>query len=293
MFGYIRPQKPDLLVREYEEYSGIYCTLCRRLGKDFGPAARLVLNYDCTFYAILLLAVTNENELKFRKGRCVVNPLKKCFFCPEDNAALASASALTVILAYFKLRDNIADSGFFRSVPYRLIFPSFFFRNRSAARKFPDLEQTVSFAIAEQNRLELAQSSEIDACAEPTANMLAQIFERNSSGAEKRVLHELGYYLGRWTYLIDAVDDLAKDVSQKTFNPFIKRFHLSGESTEQNFAEARSYANEVLNGTLAKLGAAANLLECGQFGPIIHNIVFLGLPHMQKERLFAKENGDV
>lgn len=293
MFGYIRPQKPDLLVREYEEYGGVYCTLCRRLGKDFGPAARLVLNYDCTFYAILLLAVAGENKMKFHKGRCVVNPLKKCVFCPEDSEALACASALTVMLAYFKLRDNIADSGFFRSLLYRLVFPSFFFRNRKAAKIFPDLEEIVSSAIAEQSQLEFAQSSEIDACAEPTAEMLARIFERNSSGAEKRVLYELGYYLGRWTYLIDAADDLEKDVCRKNFNPFVAKFHLGRKSTEQNFAEARGYANEVLNGTLAKLGAAANLLECACFGPIIHNIIFLGMPHMQKERLFAKENGNV
>ena len=53
MFGYVRPHKQELLVREFEQYKGAYCQLCRQLGKDYGWTARLTLSYDCTFYALL------------------------------------------------------------------------------------------------------------------------------------------------------------------------------------------------------------------------------------------------
>ena len=294
LFGYIRPQKSELLVREFEEYRAVYCALCRRLGKDFGPAARLVLNYDCTFYAIVMLTVSGKENPGFRQGRCVVNPLKKCGFCVESGGEFAAASALTVILAYYKVRDDIADSGFWKSLLFRILYPIFSFMHRNAARKFPRLEKAAADTMKEQALVEQSEVSGIDRSAEPTAQMLANVFEQTGGeGNMQRVLHEMGYYLGRWTYLMDAADDMGKDIRHKTFNPFVLRFRLTESSTREALDAARDYANETLNGTLAKLGAAANLLEQGSFGSLIHNIVFLGLPMMQKERLYKKESGNV
>lgn len=51
MFGYVRPYKDEMKVREYEQYKGIYCGLCRALGKEYGIFTRLTLSYDCTFFA--------------------------------------------------------------------------------------------------------------------------------------------------------------------------------------------------------------------------------------------------
>ena len=294
MFGYIRPQKSELLVREFEEYRGVYCALCRRLGKDYGPAARLVLNYDCTFYAMLLLTVKGVSNPRFHRGRCMANPLKKCGFCVESGGEFASASALTVILAYYKVRDDIADSGFWKSLLFRLIYPFFSIMHRSAAKKFPELEKPAAEAIREQTLAEQSENPGIDRCAEPTAQMLACIFtQAGTEGNTPRVLREVGYFLGRWTYLMDAADDMEKDIRRKAFNPFVLRFRLNGSSAREALNEARDYANGTLNGTLARLGAAVNLLKPDGFGSIIRNIVFLGLPAMQKERLYKKENGNV
>ena len=75
MFGYVRPYKSELLVREYEQYKSVYCELCRELGKSYGWTARFTLSYDCTFYALLSLAVT-EAKVTLHQGRCTVNPMK-------------------------------------------------------------------------------------------------------------------------------------------------------------------------------------------------------------------------
>ena len=73
MFGYVRPYKPELLVREYDQYKAVYCELCRVLGKEYGVMARFALSYDCAFYAMLALSGEQVEE---RRGRCVCNPLK-------------------------------------------------------------------------------------------------------------------------------------------------------------------------------------------------------------------------
>ncbi len=294
MFGYIKPQKSELLVREFEEYGAVYCELCRRLGKDYGPAARLVLNYDCTFYAVLLLAVSGKRNLRFRRGRCVVNPLKRCGFCVEEGGEFTAASALTVILAYCKMRDDIADSGFWKGLLFRAASPFLAAMHRKAARRFPALEKAAADAMKEQALAERSGDPGADRAAEPTARMLSRIFGQiGGAGETPRVLRETGYYLGRWVYLMDAADDMEKDIGRKAFNPFALRFRLNGASPGEEREKARDYANETLNGTLAKLGAAVNLLELGVFGPLVRNIVFLGLPAMQKERLYKKESGNV
>ena len=69
MFGYVRPHRGELLVREYQQYKAVYCQLCRQLGKDYGVLARLTLSYDCTFYAMLALG-TQGDRVSRRRGRC-------------------------------------------------------------------------------------------------------------------------------------------------------------------------------------------------------------------------------
>ena len=36
MFGYVTANKPEMKIREYEYYRGVYCGLCRALGKCGG-----------------------------------------------------------------------------------------------------------------------------------------------------------------------------------------------------------------------------------------------------------------
>lgn len=292
LFGYVRPQRSELLVREFESYRGVYCELCRRLGKDYGPPARLVLNYDCTFYAAVRIAVSGGAAPPLCRGRCTVNPLKRCGFCAESGDEFAAASALTVILAYYKVKDDIADSGFFKGLLYRAALPLFSHMHRKAVKRFPELEKAAGGAMKGQAQAE--QAGGIDRAAEPTAHMLADVFELvGASVGRKRILRETGYFLGRWIYLMDAADDLAKDLRRQNFNPFAVKFHLGRGSAPEELKQARDYANEELNGTLAKLCAAVNLLEMNSFGPIVRNIVFLGLPMMQKELLYKKESGNV
>ena len=57
LFGYIRPKIPELKVREYDQYKGIYCSLCKRMGKEYGIASRFALSYDSTFLVLMMLGL--------------------------------------------------------------------------------------------------------------------------------------------------------------------------------------------------------------------------------------------
>ena len=292
MFGYIKPQKSELLVREYEQYKGVYCSLCKQLGKSYGILSRFTLSYDCTFLAMLMMA-RSERPCKMAQGRCTFNPTKKCPFCEGEYPELVFASALSVIMTYYKLRDDLKDPGLKSRLRAMLLFPLSVRAHKKAARDYPGLEQAVADAMQLQEQTEQQESPPLDACAEPTAKMLSGVFSQlaDQDTPEFRILEQFGYFLGRWVYLMDAADDIPKDLKQNAFNPFIRDYGLTAESTQEQLQEAADRCNQVLNMTVSQAIAAFRLLDLGQFAPILNNIVCLGLPQMQKEFMLKMEKG--
>ena len=136
MFGYIRPWKPELLVKEWEQYRGVYCGLCRRMGHVTGAFSRLALSYDGTFCAMLLMGLQGGCA-GFERRRCVVNPARACSFClaaEQGERALDFAAALTALLAWQKLRDDWQDGGAGKKLRSAVLFPVF---HRGAAPRGP------------------------------------------------------------------------------------------------------------------------------------------------------------
>ena len=287
MFGYVRPFKSELLVREYDQYKAAYCQLCRALKEHYGRAASFTLSYDCTFYALLMLS-TREARLSLHHGRCVMNPLKRCDFLESDGEAYHKAAALSVLLTYHKLRDNLEDDSFFKSLGSRLFLPFVSRKARKAAEEYPFLAQEAQKAMDGQRQAE-ENAGGVDACAEPTANLLAALFrELACDSLQGAALERFGYFLGRWVYLMDAADDLLDDLKEGAFNPFIPRLGLSGktELTPQERKAADQACNQALNATAAQMLLAFNLVELRNFGPILENVVTKGLPEIQREILF-------
>ena len=54
MYGYIRPLKPELRLREYDRYRAAYCGLCHALSRRAGFWARFCVSYDMVLPVLLL-----------------------------------------------------------------------------------------------------------------------------------------------------------------------------------------------------------------------------------------------
>lgn len=287
MFGYVRPFKSELLVRQYDQYKAAYCQLCRALKQHYGWLASFTLSYDCTFYALLMLS-TREAKLSLHHGRCVMNPLKRCDFLESDREAYHKAAALSVLLTYHKLRDNLEDDSFWKSFGSRVFLPFVSRKAKRAAKEYPFLAGEAQKAMEGQRQAEQSGGG-VDACAEPTANLLSALFGELSCDKMQAVaLERFGYFLGRWVYLMDAADDLADDLKEGAFNPFIPRLGLSGK-TELSCEERKAAdqaMNQALNATAAQMLLAFQLIDTQNFGPILENVVEKGLPEIQREILF-------
>ena len=97
VFGYIKANKPELKIKEFEAYKAVYCTLCKRLGKDYGFLSRVTLCYDFTFLAMLNMAL-KDGYPSYEQKRCTFNPLKKCNYCKNTDDFEMPAAAAMILL---------------------------------------------------------------------------------------------------------------------------------------------------------------------------------------------------
>ena len=268
MFGYVLPS-PDKLDKENSErYRAAYCGLCHTLGRRYGPAARLFLNYDLTFLAMLLGKTCGRSD-----KRCMAHPIKKRP-CACESEALDTAADLSVILLWWQLRDGIEDHGFWKGLKYRCAALLLRRAYGKAKRLCPEFDRSTRSQLDRLHRLEQQNCSSIDQSADCFATLLAGASEAESEPVRRRVLKQLLYHLGRWIYLIDAADDLKKDVRSGNYNPLALRFdHKDGVLSE----ESRLALGQTLDVSIRQIAAAFELADFGDYTAVIRSVVYEGL----------------
>ena len=297
MFGYVRPFKGEMLVKEYDAYKGVYCQLCRALGKYYGFPMRLTLSYDCTLYAMLALN-QRDADVKAEKKRCCCNPMKKCtYVCPANEDVFAEeafhkAAALSIIMTVHKLRDTAADEDGLKAFGARVL--RLFARRamKKASNDYPFMADAVQKMMDDQADAEHAKEISIDRCSAPTAEMLQTICAELGSNAGEKGRFERG---GGISSGAGSTLWMQRTISRTTFcnrnsTRLFKKLGLESSRGLHLLPEERKRADEecnaVLNGSLARLLPAVNLLPSGKFTRILENTFEKGLPEMQREILF-------
>lgn len=277
MTGYVRADKPDLTGAEFEIYRGVYCSLCRSLGKNYTVIARLLLSYDFALAAIFRLSLVDDG-CTFEKGRCPFNPSKRCWYC-ASKAELDFCAHCIIIIAYYRVIDNIHDREKGKKLLSLLALPLISLMHKKAKRLAPEAEEIVSKGIDSQNKVESKQSCGIDEAAHSSADMLGKIFSLGFNNDERENIYSVGYMIGRFVYLLDACDDLQSDIKSGNFNPFKKEFpSLTTSEDKTAFADR---AEKELNLTQANLLEDKDRLHFKRFDPIIENILLRGLSNSQ------------
>lgn len=269
MFGYVRPVKDELKGKDFNLYRASYCGLCRTLRTRYGYFAPYTLSFEFTFLALLL--APREDVFLPCKGACHANPLRKEAMCNESES-LNFVADLSIILSYQKLLDNIADNKGIKAIAARtacLFLKSAF---KKAEKNQPHFAAHTKQCLTELATLEKSNSDSLDKTADAFARIVSAAAQCGSEH-EIRPLEQMLYHLGRWIYLIDARDDLAQDLLQKNYNPIIYRYGQQGDDDA---------LNETLVQSLSMMQSAFALCDFGCRTAVIENIIFLGLPVVQK-----------
>jgi len=279
MFGYVRPLKGELKVREYEQFKTAYCGLCNTLKRRYGFFSRFLLNYDFTFLAMLLSS--GDTSCGFEHKRCIASPFrKKCACVPTPSFELCAD--LSVILFYWKLRDTLSDDGLWDRLKARAVLIFLGQAFKKARRNAPGFDERVSSNLGELSKLERAGCASIDETSDKFALILGNASESAQSEAEKRALFQLLYHIGRQIYILDAIDDLKEDTKTGAYNAVVKRFDIAGgRLTEEHKKELET----TLSHSAQMAASAFELLERGMWTPILMNIVYLGIPRITAEVL--------
>ncbi|MBE6911658.1 MAG: hypothetical protein E7473_03945 [Ruminococcaceae bacterium] len=269
MFGYIKPLKCELKVREYDYYRAAYCGLCHTLRKRCGIKARFIVNYDFVFIG-LLLSSAGKNDEKISKKRCLVCPKgRECI----ESSAYNTAADVSVILTYLKLCDSISDNGFwkglFKGRLPKLLLRRAYKKARKAIPVYAERAESLYNALCE---LERNNSPSIDETADKFAGMLAEI--PGGETKNDRILKEIFYHIGRFVYIIDALDDLPEDYEKGEYNPIVCRFNLKSAVLPD---EAKERVLLTLEDSRQAILRAFELFDKSDSENLLRNIIDYGM----------------
>lgn len=281
MFGSIKPIKDELKIREYDMFRSYYCGLCKKIGKRHNQIARLGLSYDFTFLVLILDSVINKNTL-LKKSRCLLHPLEHGKIVDSDRV-LDYASDLSILLSHAKLHDDWNDEKDIKAfIGYKAY--SLFLKN--IEYKYIENIKIFDLNLERLRELEIGKSNSIDSCAETFAEIMKCVFSPEWLDEKKsRILGQLGYELGRWIYIIDAVEDIKKDFESNLFNPFINKEKPNKQNIENIEIKVKKEIEDTLFFILGKISDAYELLEIYQNKGILDNIIYLGLRAKTEEVL--------
>ena len=214
MFGYVRADTPYLYMKDDTLYKAMYCGLCKGIAKSCGNAARMGLSYDVTFLSVILHNISGL-DVKIEKQHCLTHCIRSRKMAEVDELT-CQLGALNTLLAYYKYTDDIEDGDGGRGK--RLFFKKGFKR---AKKNYPEIEKIVRDNLAAQSATEKAKTESLDRAADATANMLAVFSDYVLKDKATAFTHNLFYAVGKWIYLIDALDDYDKDKKKGAYNPFV------------------------------------------------------------------------
>lgn len=293
LFGYVSVHKPELKIREYELYQGVYCGLCRNIRKTYGRFPCFFLNYDLVFLA-MLLELADKRKSNIKKGRCQFNPFKKkCFY--TNTSSIDYVSGIGILLIYNKALDDINDGDFIKRMRGRVMKLLLFSAYKKAVKTYPDANKLIEKSLNDLACIEENPDDTIDRPAETFASMMGELsadylLDNKNCDAVLRTCREAG----RWIYILDAYEDIEEDVKQKSYNPLLLRFNMGKSESPEDFRiRIRSEIDFTLTMTLAQAAASFSGIEgdCVGLKGVLGNIIFAGLPVKQRQILYGKGMG--
>lgn len=301
MLGYVKIDKGELKVREYEVYCGYYCGICKSIGRRYGQLPRMALSYDAAFLAILLASIEDAPDAPLQE-HCVVHPIKKKTMI--YNRAVDYAGDVMLLLAWYKLLDDAKDENRFYAKATMVLLRSIY---RYLRKQYPDLCKGIEENLAKLASLEQAKCDSIDQAADAFSQIMKIIFQEGvrtlyeadavtiepehpaKEHADPQSLIEtagqIGWHLGKWIYLIDAVDDIEENLKNGSYNPLLYRFSYDASSETPEAFRNRIEPDLRFN-LFHYLAIASNSLQelpLQKNKGILENILYLGMNRKTEE----------
>lgn len=213
---------------------------------------------------MILLTGLYELEHEEISYRCAVHPASKK--TAYINEATEYAAAMDVVLNYHSLQDDYEDDGsHIKQAIAKALKKDY---NRISIR-YPRQVQAVEDYMKKLAEAEKRKESNIDIVAGYTGEMLGQLFQWKQDEWAKD-LDSMGFYMGKFIYLLDAYEDLKKDQKKGSYNPFA---YVSMESKE----EYETFCRSTLTCLMAECAKSFERMPILEHAEILRNILYSGV----------------
>lgn len=213
MFGYVVVNKETLSKESEARFRAYYCGLCRALRSRHGYTGALTLSNDMTFLSIVLAGLYEPKESSGSE-RCVNHPLKMHDWIASEITDYAAD--MNIMLAYHLCMDSWRDEKKLFSLAEAGLIRRGYER---VAKLYPEKCEFVGDMIRALSDVEaVAPDGDIDRPTNLVGELIGEIFAYRDD-EWKRALTRMGAALGRFIYIMDAYDDLPRDLKKDCYNP--------------------------------------------------------------------------
>ena len=283
MFGYVLPDKPNMFMKDYAQYRAFYCGLCKSIGKKCSEPMRFTTNYDITFLNVLYHSIFDA-DVEINQETCILNPVQKKPIVKDDELTQTIVD-VNNILAHYKCIDDVLDN---KSIP-KLMFDKMVLRKHYKKSKvnLAKIDALVKKGYDDLRMLELQKVDSIDRVSDPFANIMKGIAKELFGEKYTTELGEMMYALGKWVYIVDAIDDIDDDFKEDKFNLFLvnysyidKKTFLIDKHDELRFALMNCYNTICEN---------FDKLNIKKYEGVLTNILWYGIKVKSEEMLSRSE----
>lgn len=259
MFGFVSANLKELTEAQRKRYNSVYCGLCRNIRNRAGQLARMVLSYDMTFLALLLMSLYEPEETT-DPNACMLHPIAKRPWV--DSEVIRYCADMNVALAYYNCQDDWADD---RRLPARMMAQHLHPQLDTIAFLWPRQCDAMQRCITHLSRLEKENCSNPDEPANCFGGLMAELLVYKED-LWAPALREMGMALGRFIYLADATLDYKKDRRKGKYNPYL----AAGMNDTTQFEHHLVLA-------MGRCTAYFEALPLVQDKPILDNILYSGI----------------
>ncbi len=222
MFGFVTASESELTKMQKQRYGAVYCGICRRIRSQCSQSARLSLSYDMAFLSLLLMSLYEPEETRGDRP-CLLHPCRTGGWV--DNEYVRYAADMNVMLTYYKCLDDWQDDGSrLKHMAAKHLEP----RLPRLRQQYPRQCRAMEESLARLSRLEAEHCSNPDEPANCFAHLMGELLVYRQD-LWTDCLRQMGFYLGRFIYLADALVDSPKDAKKNKYNPLL----LCGEPRGQ------------------------------------------------------------
>lgn len=263
MFGYININRSELSDENKKAYQAYYCGLCRRLKTNCGAKGQMLLDYDMTFLIVLLTGLY-ELEHASTEITCALHPTKKRTVWM--NEATDYAADMNVILAYHNLIDDWKDDKAYTKKAFVKMLDKDYTRIMS---KYPRQVKAVEEFMRRTEEVEKNHETNLDAVAGLTGEMVGEVFcWKEDEWAEE--MRSLGFYMGKFIYIMDAYEDYDRDLQKNEYNPLV----YMREDSAQDF---ETLCRLLLTSMMSECAKSFERLPILMHADILRNILYSGV----------------